>query len=626
MSARTEAARRWLTGPQLVVAVVGAWTVALRPLPAPMAGALVAVGIVILLVGRRRPAGLVAVAVATVSLHAGVARSAAADPPVPAEVAGAGVLVSDPSGTVGATSAAIEVQGIRYQATATGAVARPLRAMVSGEHVVVRGRPRGLDADDGWLVDRHVVARLELQSLDDWSPASGALGWANRFRALLWSGASSLDDDERALFAGLVTGDDRALSALDADAFTTAGLTHLTAVSGQNVAFVLIVVHPVVRWLPWRWRAVVVLAVLGGFTLVTRAEPSVLRAVAMAGFTTLAVATGRPTSGLRHLALAAVALLAVDPLLAGRPGFVLSVVASGGILAAAGRIGDRLRGPRAWRDGLGVTLAAQVATAPVLAAVFGGVPLVALPANVLAVPIAGAVMVYGLVAGTAAGIAGRLGAGWLAALLQRPTGVALGALQGIADLAARAPDRPLGLLAASLVAVGSTAVVLGWAAPCRWRRVAGRGGGLLVAATLAGTVLGVPALGPGSAGSAELDGVAAGPGAAVWRGASSSPADADVVVLDGRADAERVLRALRRSGIRRVDLLVVRSSAPAATAAAAAVTRRLDVAHVVRRDGAPPSGPVAVGGWWVDVRHDGDGPWAVEVTARGPAGSVGPSG
>ncbi|MCB1260741.1 MAG: ComEC/Rec2 family competence protein, partial [Acidimicrobiales bacterium] len=76
---------------------------------------------------------------------------------------------------------------------------------------------------------------------------------------------------------------------------------------GQNVAFVLIVVHPVVRWLPWRWRAVVVLAVLGGFTLVTRAEPSVLRAVAMAGFTTLAVATGRPTSGLRHLALAAVA-------------------------------------------------------------------------------------------------------------------------------------------------------------------------------------------------------------------------------------------------------------------------------------------------------------------------------
>ena len=112
----------------------------------------------------------------------------------------------------------------------------------------------------------------------------------------------------------------------------------------------------------------------------------------------------------------------------------------------------------------------------------------------------------------------------------------------------------------------------------------------------------------------------------MWRGASSSPADADVVVLDGRADAERVLRALRRSGIRRVDLLVVRSSAPAATAAAAAVTRRLDVAHVVRRDGAPPSGPVAVGGWWVDVRHDGDGPWAVEVTARGPAGSVGPSG
>ncbi len=626
MSARADVTRRWLTGPQLVAAVACSWMVALRPLPAPAAVGLLAAGAVIIIVGRRRPVGLVAVAVATVSLHAGVARSAAVDPPVPAEVAGAGVLVSDPTGTVGATSAAIEVQGIRYQATATGAVARPLRAMVSGEHVVVRGRTRGLDADDGWLVDRHVVARLELTALDDWSPASGPLGWANRFRALLWSGASSLDDDERALFTGLVTGDDRALSALDADAFTTAGLTHLTAVSGQNVAFVLIVVHPVVRWLPSRWRAVAVLSVLGGFTLVTRAEPSVLRAVAMAGVTTLAVATGRPTSGLRHLALASVALLAVDPLLADRPGFVLSVVASGGILAAAGPVGDRLRGPRAWRDGLGVTLAAQVATAPVLAAVFGGVPLVALPANVLAVPVAGAVMVYGLVAGTAAGVAGRLGAGWLAAVLQRPTGMALGALQGIADLAARAPDRPLGLLAASLVAVGSTTVVLGWAAPRRWRRATTRGGGLLVAATLAGTVVGVPALGPGGAGSAELDGLAAGPGAAVWRGASSSPADADVVVLDGRAEPERVLRALRRSGIRHIDLLVVRSSAPAATSAAEAVTRRVDVAHLVRRDGPPPAGPVAAGDWWVDVRHHGDGPWTVEVTPRDPGRTVGPSG
>jgi len=41
--------------------------------------------------------------------------------------------------------------------------------------------------------------------------------------------------DEQALFAGLVYGDDRAQSPLTADNFDAAGLTHLLAVSGQNV-------------------------------------------------------------------------------------------------------------------------------------------------------------------------------------------------------------------------------------------------------------------------------------------------------------------------------------------------------------------------------------------------------
>ena len=58
---------------------------------------------------------------------------------------------------------------------------------------------------------------------------------ANSLRRTIESGARSLARDERALFTGLVYGDDRAQSPLTADDFDAAGLTHLLAVSGQNV-------------------------------------------------------------------------------------------------------------------------------------------------------------------------------------------------------------------------------------------------------------------------------------------------------------------------------------------------------------------------------------------------------
>jgi predicted membrane metal-binding protein len=66
------------------------------------------------------------------------------------------------------------------------------------------------------------------------------------------------------------------------DDFRGSGLTHLLVVSGQNLAFVLVLASPVTNRLTWRWRWVVTLGVIGAFALVTRFEPSVLRASAMA--------------------------------------------------------------------------------------------------------------------------------------------------------------------------------------------------------------------------------------------------------------------------------------------------------------------------------------------------------
>ena len=51
----------------------------------------------------------------------------------------------------------------------------------------------------------------------------------------------------RSLYTGLVIGDDREQPADLADAFRGAGLTHLLAVSGQNVAFALALAGPLLR-------------------------------------------------------------------------------------------------------------------------------------------------------------------------------------------------------------------------------------------------------------------------------------------------------------------------------------------------------------------------------------------
>ena len=61
------------------------------------------------------------------------------------------------------------------------------------------------------------------------------------------AGLGSFDPDDRALFLGIVFGDDRGQSELEQFRFRASGLGHLTAVSGQNVAFVLVAASPLLR-------------------------------------------------------------------------------------------------------------------------------------------------------------------------------------------------------------------------------------------------------------------------------------------------------------------------------------------------------------------------------------------
>jgi competence protein ComEC len=158
----------------------------------------------------------------------------------------------------------------------------------------------------------------------------------------------------------------------------------------------------------------------------------------------------------RVLVLAVTVLLLIDPFLLHSVGFLLSCGASLGIAVLARPIGERLRGPGWLREVLAVTLAAQLGVAPVLLPVFGSVPLVSLPANLVAVPLAAPLTVWGLASGVAGGLI-RPFAPQAASALCVPSSVLVHALLAVADLAARVPVAVDGRAALAVLALAALA-------------------------------------------------------------------------------------------------------------------------------------------------------------------------
>jgi competence protein ComEC len=224
-------------------------------------------------------------------------------------------------------------------------------------------------------------------------------------------------------------------------------------VSGENVAFVLALAGPVLRRLPRRARFVSAVFVLVLFGTMTRWEPSVLRACAMAGLAMAATFLGRPVPASRILVLAVTGLLVADPFLLHSVGFLLSCGAAAGIVGLGPAISARVPGPKWFGEALGVTAAAQLGVLPVLLPVFGTVPLVALPANLLAAPMVGPLTVWGLVAGVVGGVAGP----GVARVLQLPT---LSLLRWVETVARAAASSPGALDGRGVLGVGAVGCAL----------------------------------------------------------------------------------------------------------------------------------------------------------------------
>jgi competence protein ComEC len=433
---------------------IGAWRV--RGEIAPVTASVLAVGSVLLAVAvaRRVPGAWWLVALSLLGALLGQRAWTDVGRVTIGPVDTRAVVMSDPVERGRSLEVVLEVEGERFTVWAHGSPARRLRPAAMGDSVRIVGERTRPDDLPGWLLSRHVVGRLDVERVGSLRPGAPVFRAANKVRSQLERGGRTLPDADRALFTGLVYGDDRAVPADTVDAFRAAGLSHLTAVSGQNVAYLLAAASPLLRRLPPWGRWSMTLALIVWFALLTRFEPSVLRASVMAGVAATAFVTGRERSGIGILSVALTGLLLVDPMLVWSVGLWLSAAATAGLALFAAPIERVLPGPR-WLARLGAAaIAAQAGVLPVSGAVFGLPSVISLPANVLAVPVAGLVMLIGFPLAIVASVLPDD----LATVLQLPCLVGVRWVSGLAHLGADlAPSTAVSAIVWSLLVV-----VLAW--------------------------------------------------------------------------------------------------------------------------------------------------------------------
>ncbi len=531
---------RQLTDTQVVIMAAGAWVGADLAMPihpvAPLI--LVVVGWLV-----RRPIVVVAaiVVLATALGNRAEARFVPVDRAMVVDEQVSMVADARPRG--GATTAVVRLDdGRRVELVAYGSAGSTVSRSGIGDRLVVSGA-LAPTTPTGWAKARHLVGRLTADEARAGGGPSLLDPWrvVEALRRPIVAGADSLERGDRPLYLGLVVGDDRHQPDDQRARFAAAGLAHLLAVSGQNVAFVLTVVRPVTDRLPRPARLVAVLAALILFAMATRLEPSVLRATVMAGIAAIATTSGHRQGGVRVLGLTVTLLVLVDPFLVHSVGFQLSVAASAGILVLAPVLARAIRGPAYLVEPLAVTLGAQLAVLPLLTTRFGPVSAVSVPANVAAGWAAGFVMMWGLTAGVVAGMVG----GTIGRLIQWPAAVGVWWLDRVASVAVGLPAPRVGVATVALVA--ALIAVRWWA-----RSFTGPGGRGLrigaVAAAVAVIVAGVPS---------RPEAVVTLAGEATW----IPPADGQPSVLVVEpAPSDRLLDALLANRITRLDVVVVTGS------------------------------------------------------------------
>ncbi len=550
---------------------------------APLAMALAALA----LCGLTAPPGWTLAALALLFGGAGLAdaRLAVLDRPPPPAAFGhaatstATLLETPREEAHGGLRAAIELDRRRVLLRWRGAAP----ALVTGDVVVVRGALARPSPRDAWLASRHIHAILRADDVAATGARRGGVAGlidAVRRRALVALG-HDLPPAQAGLLRGMVLGDDATLPPATRQELRRAGLGHLVAASGANIALLAALAMGIGAALgtPLRSRLLLVLGLIALYVPLAGGGASIRRAGVMGGAAVAATLASRPAARWHALLLAAAVTLALDPASLTDPGWQLSFAAVVAIALLAAPIRDALRArriPWALAEAIAVTAAATIGTAPVSAARFGTLSLISLPANIIVAPVVAPITWIGMLAALAAQVAEPLAWPfvWLAAAPVAFVTWAGHVAAGLPGAAVSAPAVLVGLVTCAI------------AAAVRWPAARRAGRPLALAGCLAALVAGAARLAAGpqpgitatSAGMAFLD---------IGQGDATLLFDhGRTILVDTGPPDGPVLRRLHDLGVRRLDALLVTHAQADHDGAGGAILRALPVGALLDgRDG-----------------------------------------
>ncbi len=350
--------------------------------------------------------------------------------------------------------------------------------LIPGDRPTIEGaiRPRPDSPYGDYLERIGAIGTLTARSMTVERPPADASRAIEAARQAAASAlAAVLPEPEAGLAAGILVGlrdrVDRDLAA----AFTTAGVSHVVAISGWNIAIVAAAVAAMAGRMRRRRRSILTMVAIVAYVAFAGASASVVRAGAMAGVVLLARESGRAGRAAAALAWAAVILLVADPGLIRDAGFQLSALATAGLIAWATPLTgwiDRVgRGhvPGWLAESLGVSLAAQAATLPIVLASFGRLAILSPVVNLAVVPLVAPAMAAGLVAMLGGFLVLAGAPSLVGSVLAAPGWVSLRIMVAIVDAMASLPFASITLPGpiASVTAVATLAVIA--LAHVRWR-------------------------------------------------------------------------------------------------------------------------------------------------------------
>jgi competence protein ComEC len=288
-----------------------------------------------------------------------------------------------------------------------------------GDRVRVDGeisRPQfGEDGFDysRYLATKRISALVEATSVRPVGEERGWIGQVHRRTDLALG--YGLRPREAAVVRGMVLGDRSLMPEELEKSFQHSGITHVLAISGQHVVILAAVIYLAIRIfaLPPTLRAGVTMGLLWVYILIAGAPPSAIRAGVVATFVLAAPLLGRQVSPLHFMTTMLALVLAYNPQLVYSTGFQLSVAAVFGILLLTRPLKSLvertlfrpLKSPPTQLSNLiSVSLAAQLATSPIVAATFDQVSIVGVFTNLIAVPLSGPILILGLLGSFAGNI------------------------------------------------------------------------------------------------------------------------------------------------------------------------------------------------------------------------------